>query len=201
MSLSPNENNEEVESGSDLRFDKTAFKFFFKQHYPPLCIYSQLKYGFDMHSAEDIVNTAFIKLWEIRENVAIDNSLKSYVYKMVDNISLNMLRHEKVRQRHAKFLTQTTSEFIDETTFDSIDIKQLSSAINIAIAGLPDQMRKILELRKMEDLTYSQIASRLNISVKTVDTQLSRAMTKLKERLSEFISFLIVIMSYYIFFK
>ncbi|MGF6930195.1 RNA polymerase sigma factor (sigma-70 family) [Chitinophaga sp. W2I13] len=88
---------------------------------------------------------------------------------------------------------RTTSEDIAETDFNSIDLKQLSSAIDAAIAELPEQMRIIFELRKSEGLKYAEIASRLNISVKTVDTQISRAMIKLKEKLSKFLLFIIVL--------
>src|SRR4051812_1637165 len=128
MSLNPNENNQEGVAGNDLRFDKAVFKELFKKYYPPLCIYCKLKYGFDIHLAEDLVNSSFIKLWETRQTLAVDLSPKSYLYKIVDNLSLNMLRHEKVKQQHAAYLLKTTSEDISETSFDSIELKQLSSA-------------------------------------------------------------------------
>jgi RNA polymerase sigma-70 factor, ECF subfamily len=193
MSFNPVENNQEGESADDVRFDKAAFKELFKKHYPPLCIYCKLKYGFDIYLAEDIVHSGFIRLWESRRTLAPDISPRSYLYKIVDNLSLNTLRHEKVKQQHAEYLLKTTSEDISETGFDSIDLKQLSSAIDTAIAGLPEQMRIIFELRKYEGLKYAEIASRLNISVKTVDTQISRAMIKLKEKLSGFLIFLIAL--------
>jgi RNA polymerase sigma-70 factor (ECF subfamily) len=193
MSFNSTENNQEGESPGDLRFDKAAFKAFFKKHYPPLCIYCRLKYGFEIYLAEDIVNSGFIKFWESRQALASDISPKSYLYKIVDNLSLNILRHEKVKKKHAEYLLKTTSEDISETSFDSIDLKQLSSAIDSAISELPEQMRIIFELRKFEDLKYAEIASRLNISVKTVDTQMRRAMIKLREKLSEFLIILIVL--------
>jgi RNA polymerase sigma-70 factor, ECF subfamily len=93
-----------------------------------------------------------------------------------------------VKQQHVAFVLGTTSEDITEKSFDSIDLKQLGSAIDAALAEMPDQMRRIFELKKVEGLKYAEIASRLNISVKTVDTQLTRAMTKLRERLSGFLT-------------
>ena len=187
MSTNPAMANQEDATSGNVRFDKVAFKAFFKKHYPSLCIYCKLKYGLDIHMAEDVVNSGFIKLWETRQTLAPDISPKSYLYKIVDNLSLNTLRHEKVKQRYANFVLTTTSEEISETGFDSIDLKQLGSAIDAAISELPEQMRKIFELRKMEGLKYAEIAIRLGISAKTVDTQMSRAMTKLKGKLSEFL--------------
>lgn len=192
MNLDSTVNNPDGAPINDLRFEDATFKAFFKKHYPPLCIYCKLKYGFDMDLAEDLVNASFIKLWEARQAIARDISPKSYLYKILDNLSLNTLRHEKVKQRHAAYLRLTTKD-ISETSFDSIDFKQLSSAIDAAILELPEQMRIIFELRKFEDLKYAEIASRLNISVKTVDTQMSRAMTKLREKLSGFLVVLIVL--------
>ncbi|WP_343671292.1 RNA polymerase sigma-70 factor [Chitinophaga sp.] len=177
----------------NLQFDKAAFKELFKKHYPPLCIYCRLKYSFDIHLAEDIVHSGFIKLWETRQTLASGISPISYLYKIIDNLSLNTLRHEKVKQQHAAHQLRTTSEDISAATFNSIDLKELSAAIDAAIAELPEQMRTIFELRKFEGLKYAEIANRLNISVKTVDTQISRAMSKLKEKLSRFLIFLILI--------
>jgi RNA polymerase sigma-70 factor (ECF subfamily) len=193
MSINDTPNNLEGVPPDNLRFDKVVFKELFKKYYPPLCIYCKLKYGFDIHLAEDVVHSGFIKLWETRQTLAPEISPRSYLYKIIDNLSLNMLRHEKVKQKHAAHLLKTTSEEISETTFDSIDLKELSAAIDGAIAELPEQMRIIFELRKYEGLKYAEIASRLNISVKTVDTQISRAMTKLKEKLSRFLILLIAL--------
>lgn len=193
MSFNPTENKQEGASTGNIQLDKAAFKELFNKHYPPLCIYCKVKYGFDIHLAEDVVHSGFIKLWETRETLTSDVSLKSYLYKIVDNSSLNILRHEKVKKQHASYLLKTTSEDISESSFDSIDLKQLSSAIDTAISELPEQMRIIFELRKFEGLKYAEIASRLNISVKTVDTQISRAMTKLKDKLSGFLILLIVL--------
>lgn len=201
MSFNDKQNNLEGVPPGNLWLDKAAFKELFKKHYPPLCIYCKLKYGFDIYLAEDIVHSGFIKLWESRQTLAADISPRAYLYKIVDNLSLNTLRHEKVKQQHAAYLLKTTSEDISETTFNSIDLKELSSAIDTAIAELPEQMRIIFELRKYEGLKYAEIATRLNISVKTVDTQISRAMTKLKEKLSRFLILIIVMIISYLFKK
>lgn len=193
MSLNSNVNNQHGASPGVLQFDKAAFKELFNKHYPSLCIYCKLKYGFDIHLAEDVVHASFIKLWEMRQSLAPGISPKSYLYKIIDNSSLNILRHEKVKKQHEAYLLKTSTEDISEKSFDSVDLKQLISAIDIALSELPEQMRRIFELRKFEGLKYAEIASRLNISVKTVDTQMSRAMIKLKEKLSEFILFLALI--------
>ncbi|SHN40726.1 RNA polymerase sigma-70 factor [Chitinophaga sp. CF418] len=193
MSINYTQHNLEDVPPDNLWFDKAAFKELFKKDYPALCIYCRLKYGFDIHLAEEVVHSSFIKLWETRQTLVPGISPISYLYKIVDNRSLNTLRHEKVKQQHAAHLLKTSSEDISETTFNSIDLKELSSAIDVAIAELPEQMRIIFELRKFEGLKYAEIARRLNISVKTVDTQISRAMIKLKEKLARFLILFIIL--------
>ncbi|MFX1703935.1 RNA polymerase sigma-70 factor [Chitinophaga sp. CC14] len=193
MSINYIQDNLEGVPPDHLWFDKAAFKELFTKHYPPLCIHCKLKYGFDIHLAEEVVHTGFIKLWETRQTLVPGISPISYLYKIIHNLSLNTIRHEKVKQQHTAYLLKTTAEDISETGLNSIDLKQLSSAIDAAIAELPEQMRIIFELRKFEGLKYTEIAGRLNISVKTVDTQIYRAMIKLKEKLSKFLIILIVL--------
>lgn len=201
MSTNDIQNNFEGIPAGNSGFNKVAFKELFNKHYPSLCIYCRLKYGFNIHVAEDIVHSGFIKLWENRQTLAADTSPRAYLYKIVDNLSINTLRHEKVKQQHASYLLKTTSEDISETTFNSIDLKELSSAIDAAIAELPEQMRIIFELRKFEGLKYTEIANRLNLSVKTVDTQLTRAMAKLKDKLLRFLILIIIMIISYLFKK
>jgi RNA polymerase sigma-70 factor (ECF subfamily) len=70
---------------------------------------------------------------------------------------------------------------------DTLDLKQLRDAIDRAIAELPEQMRKIFELNRHDGLKYTEIATRLNLSIKTVETQMSRALLKLRQKLAAFI--------------
>ncbi|MGZ3819364.1 MAG: RNA polymerase sigma-70 factor [Flavisolibacter sp.] len=194
MSLNPTQNNLEGSSSGDLQFDAAAFEDFFKKHYPPLCLYCKFKYGFDIDLAEDIVNASFARLWELRKTLASKISPRSYLYKIVDNSSLNALKHQTVKQKHAEYLSKITSEEKPQISFDSIEIKELRSAINAAISELPEQMRLIFELSRFEGLKYTEIANRLDISIKTVETQMSRALVKLREKLSGFISCFIMIL-------
>jgi RNA polymerase sigma-70 factor (ECF subfamily) len=201
MSFNPPTDNQGEAFFEDLRFNEAAFEAFFKKNYPHLCVYCKFKFGFDIELAEDVVNTSFIKLWENRQSLAADVSPKSYLYKIINNTSLNILKHEKVKQQHAAFTLTTTSEAITYNSFDSVDLKQLRADINTAIEELPEQMRKIFELSRFEGLKYGEIASQLNISVKTVETQMSRALAKLRERLSGYLTFWLIFLILSLFIK
>lgn len=195
MSVNPTENNRDEASIDDLRFDDAAFEVFFKKHYPHLCVYCKFKFGFDIALAEDVVTTSFIKLWEARQTLVAGASPKSYLYKIINNTSFNTLKHEKVKKQHAQDVLKTTSEDVEASGFDSVDLKQLRADMNAAISDLPEQMRQVFELSRFEGLKYAEIAGRLNISVKTVETQMSRALAKLRGRLSGYLSFFFIVLT------
>ena len=193
MSSSSIKNSQQPLFNDDWGFDEASFERFFKALYPRLCIYCKLKFEFDIHQSEDIVNTAFIKLWQARQTVTTGISARSYLYKVIDNSSINILKHQKVVDAHAKYLVSFAStEGVFQSSFDSLDLKQLRMAIDSAIAELPEQMRRIFEFSRFEGLKYAEIASELNISVKTVETQMSRALVKLREKLSRYLMIVIV---------
>jgi RNA polymerase sigma-70 factor, ECF subfamily len=189
MSFDPSKNDQGAPSFEDWRFDEAAFGTFFKKNFPSLCVYCKFKYGFDTDVAEDIVNTSFIKLWETRQGLAVDLSPKAYLYKIIHNTSLNTLKHERIKQQHMQFILKSTSEGVEATGFESVDLKQLRTAIDEAISELPEQMRRIFELSRFDGRKYAEIAGELHISVKTVETQMSRALAKLREKLSGYLAF------------
>ncbi|MBD0286795.1 MAG: sigma-70 family RNA polymerase sigma factor, partial [Flavisolibacter sp.] len=120
--------------------------------------------------------------------ISPDLSLKAYLYKVVTNISLDMLKHEKVKQQHVKYVFQHHTTESTATGFRDSELKELASDIDKAVAELPREMRRIFELSRYEGLKYAEIAAQLNISVKTVETQMSRALVKLRKSLSPYIA-------------
>lgn len=168
-----------------IQHEDAAFESLFKSHFVILCSYCQAKYGFDLDSAKEAVHTGFIKLWENRKSISEGASVKAYLYKIVSNISLDLIKHKKVKQLHEKYVMQHA----EHTTFYDLQLaeaKMLKEAIDKAVSELPHQMRKVFELSRYEGLKYAQIASLLNLSIKTVETQMSRALLKLRQRLAKF---------------
>lgn len=189
--------NDEGFSGNTSNLDVDAFENFFKQNFVPSCSFCQFKFGFDAELAKEVVHTAFIKLWENRHSISTDSSVKSYMFKIIVNNSLDVIKQEKTKQKYSRYFLQNFAEAYDGADINSTDFKQLSRAIQHAIAELPDQMRRIFELSRYEGLKYSAIADQLTISVKTVETQMSRALAKLREKLGHylvvFVSFMLAL--------
>ena len=193
MSLPPADKNQEKISLNDLRGDDKVFESFFKENFVPLCSYCQFKFGFDLDLAKETVHTAFIKLWEIRSTLNNEVPVKTYLQKMVTNKALDILRHEKVKTGYIKLTGGKEEEIASANSFESIDFKELLQQINSAIEDMPEQMRTVFGLSRFEGLKYSEIAARLNISPKTVETQMGRALAKLRQRLSGYLTTCIII--------
>ena len=185
MSLDENLDNDRIlPSFNATKFDDAAFKLFFKKHFKTLCGYCQYKFDFDLDQAKDIVHTGFVKLWENRLTISRELSIKAYIYEIVTNLCLDTLKSDKVKRRHIKYMRDTTTEGTGATSHEALDFKQLEEMIEKAIEELPPQMRRIFELSRKEELKYAEIASQLGISVKTVETQMGRALTKLRKKLT-----------------
>lgn|SRR5690349_10656701 len=201
MNDNPPKNIREGASADEWQFDNVAFEEFFKKHFLPLCAYCQFKFGLDLQMAKEVVHTGFIKLWDARQNLTPGISPKSYLYKIITNNILDNVKHFKIRQRYVQFILQSVPEETQANGFDNVDIKKLQADIDVAIAELPEQMRRIFEMSRFEGLKYGEIAGELNISVKTVETQIGRALARLREKLSSYLSFLLILLTFNILFR
>ncbi len=171
--------------------NEAGFELFFKKYFQELCLYCQYKFGFDSDLAKDTVHSAFLKLWEHRRRLPPDLSARAWLYKIITHASLDILKHEQVKRKHEqRYKREAADEQKHET--NEADHRELKSAMDRAITELPAQMRQIFELSRYHGLKYADIASRLNISVKTVETQISRALARLKGKLSRYLPILLI---------
>lgn len=189
--------NSNVSPGGGLPFDEAAFELLFKEKFSLLCCYCQVKFGFDIHLAKEAVHTGFMKLWESRMNLSAGLSIKAFLKTCITNTCLDMIRHQKVVHKHERFVLQREQEASADPIYDHPDLKSLAADIDKAVSELPEQMRKVFELSRYHGLKYAEISSYLNISVKTVETQMSRALVKLREKLSRYLALLIVVLLFF----
>lgn len=137
-----------------------------------------------MDEAEDLVQQAFIRLWEKRALIDIQWSLKSYLYKSVHNAALNRIRHEKVKAQYQQLNAVLPGE---EATPAADEHPELLERIGTALNALPPQCRQIFELSRFESLKYREIAEQLNLSIKTVETQMGKALRLMRLHLSDYL--------------
>lgn len=165
--------------------DKKAFEQLFRDWYVRLCVYAE-SIVHDRDQAEDLVQSIFCMLWEKREKVDIRESVKSYLYRSVYNSALNTLKHERVRLAFFEFIRkhETEEENKAEAFFDKEEQSAVLKEIHRIIEDLPDQCREIFLLSRFSGKKSVEIAGELNISIRTVETQLYRAMKRLREELA-----------------
>jgi RNA polymerase sigma-70 factor, ECF subfamily len=172
--------------------DEAAFEQVFKTNYKNLHAYAftMLK---DDAMADEMVQNVFFKLWERAENLTIAGAVEAYLYRAVHNESLNYLKHLKVRKEHQLYVSHRMKGET-ETEAKKMRAKELESRINQALNDLPEQCRTIFQLSRFEELRYRDIADRLNISVKTVENQMGKALRILRTKLVDFLVLILLFM-------
>jgi len=153
-----------------------------------------LKYAFTMVNdrviAEEMVHQVFFKILERTESILIHTSLKAYLYRSVNNECLNYIKHQKVKLgfegQSIHIMNQQT-----ESPSGKLQLKELEGQLRKAINQLPEQCRTIFQLSRFEELKYAEIAFQLGLSIKTVETQMSRALKKLRVQLADYLPFFI----------
>lgn len=171
---------------------KRQFETLFREHFSGLSYFAR-KYTGDLDSAKEIVHGVFIRIWENRSEFDWENPAKSYLFTSVYNRSMNYLRDNK------KFISHEEATLhnmvVDESVFtDNLETAELEGRIKSALQKLPEKCREVFELSRFEGMKYSEIAKHLKISVKTVETQMSKALNILKEELKDYLTILLLIL-------
>lgn len=163
------------------------FEAFFKNSFISLCSFCTFKFGFDIDQSKEVVHAAFIKLWEGRHQLKPGETARNYLGKIIINNAIDILRHQRVRSRYQKYVLSSMLEAVEAEAPQLLDQKELNQAIEAAVAELPEQMRLIYMLSRNSGMKYREIAEHLCISEKTVETQMGRALSKLRQKLSRFL--------------
>ncbi len=170
--------------------DIKIFEEIYRLYYAPLCFYCT-RYVGDLEEAKEIVQGLFLKIWIKRNELEINTSVKSYLYRAVQNYALNHLQQQKIKQKY----------IIDKKHFPAyqsgngqlkMEEEELKKVIKSAILKLPEKRRKIFELSRFEDMKYNQIAEHLAISVKTVEAQMSKSLSYLRIVLKDYMTILLI---------
>lgn len=175
---------------SFVQKDRTeAFRALYERYWEPLYLHVQAMTSCE-ETAKDIVQETFVELWDKRDELYIQQSLKAYLYKTTRNKVLNTYAHHKVQEKYMLSLIQYFE--VGESNADHLLRENLArERIATEISALPTKMRQIFEMSRNEHKTYKEIAAELHISDKTVKKQVSNALKILKAKLE--------IVFYYIF--
>ena len=139
--------------------------------------------------AEDAVSEVFLKLWEGRNSIEIENSLKSYLFKSVYHQCLNALKHVFVQDQYRDFFLHHLPVNEEEADYPLANLieKEIKDILQKTIEKLPEQCRKIFIMSRIDGIKHEKISQKLGISINTVRTQIRRALEKLRIELKDFL--------------
>ncbi|MCK9640293.1 MAG: RNA polymerase sigma-70 factor [Prolixibacteraceae bacterium] len=172
------------------RGENFIFNYFFDKYYQGLCVYA-FRMIKSNSEAEDLVQDFFVRILENRKNIFIDRSVKSYFIRSVHNRCLDYLAHQKVKINHEQIRLKMLSEE-DVQEYPLLD-SELKKQIELAIQKLPDGIRETFMLNRFDGLNYQQIAKQENVSVKTIEYRISKALAILRKDLGDYLLFLLFV--------
>lgn len=171
--------------------DKKAFEEVFRALYAALCSYAN-NYLKDHDQAEEVVQEVFCNYWNKRKSLEITGTLDAYIFQSVRNACFNYIKHQKVRRDYA--LDQLSSLRHEETQqHDVLIALELEQKIEECLLQLPPERQKIFRMSREEGLKYKEIAEKMNISIKTVEAQMGKALHSMREKLLAYLSLALLI--------
>ncbi len=169
---------------------EAVFERLFKTQFKALHAYA-CSILHDEMVAEEMVQNVFFKMWEKRAEINIRESQNAYLYKSVYYECLNYIKHTKVRSAYKTETVRTSSEL--QNASERTSFKELEAKLDAALRDLPEQCRTIFQMSRFEELKYREIADKLDISVKTVENQMGKALKILRGKLADFLPILVII--------
>ncbi|WP_291867198.1 RNA polymerase sigma-70 factor [Maribacter sp.] len=158
--------------------NENAYAYLIDTYNHKLCLYANSLMN-DVSISEDIVQNVFIKVWERRDNLKTNLSIKSYLYKSVYNLSINEYkRNQSVTALEKKYIEEL-DRIIEDKDDDALE--KLIGLVKEAIHELPPKCKEIFLLSKKEGLTNIEISEYLNISKNTIERQINIAFSKIRE--------------------
>lgn len=173
---------EDVELARRIRQgDHGAFKQFFDRYHGLLYGYLRRR-GIDEDTAADIVQTAFVMIWDKREQLDPSRSIRAFLFRIAYTRALNHIRDTAKFDRQAE-LDRPVRNAVEGA---DLDLGTMQHVLHTAIAALPERRRAVFELCFLEELTYREAAETLSISIKTVENQMAFALKAIRAALAPF---------------
>lgn len=172
---------------SDADFD---FESIYLNSYRGLCAYA-CRYV-DISTAEEIVQDTMMWLWDNRQTIIPGKSVGALLLRIVHNKAINQIKHRTVFTKvHKQIELNLREQFENPDMYLSVE---LSEMLERALTKLPENLREVFILSRVERLSYKEIAERLNINIKAVDNRLSRTMKILREELKDYLPLLLLLL-------
>lgn len=182
-----------------LRFregNETTFEEVFKAEYNRIVGFCQQFIG-DKDQSKSLSQEAFVKLWINRGKIESVNGIRSFLYTSAKTDCLNYIRHRKVISNYEDKCLQVKEEqlnreILESFDFDQLEFMELEKMINQAISKLSEKCRIVLMMSRIDGKKNIEIATELNISIKSVEAHMTRALKILKVKLAEYLPVILV---------
>ena len=180
-----------LDQTNELLIDgKDGFKNIFQQFFQPL-YYLSSQYLEDHDEAKEVVQEAFVKLWEIRQNLYEDSNIRNFLFTLVKNNCLNLLKRKQLLLKHHEKLRWMEMHYQYESLSrmgsDYLEFNELREKIDLAIKNLPEHCRIVFEMSRFEELKNREIAEKLGVTQKTVEAHLTKALKILRSDLKDYL--------------
>jgi len=160
--------------------EKELFKQYFDTYYKPIRNYLYYKCG-DADVADDAVQQVFMKLWEVLDTIKPE-TIKALLYSIATNILLNHFKHQKVVYNFVA--TQTDNNQESESADFDLQQNEFKAKLQRVLDKMPDKTREVFLMNRLEELKYSEIAERLDLSVKAIEKRMHQALEIVRENIS-----------------
>lgn len=171
--------------------DEIAFQKLFFDFFGPLCVFAH-RYISDKAACEDIVQEVFFQFWKNRKKTVITTSARNFLITNVRNSCIDYIRHKEVEAAYAEKIISNDKTSGSNDIGTVYAVSELESRMNTALAKLPGNVRRAFEMSRFEDKTYAQIAAENNLSVKTVEAHIGKALKLLREELKDYLPFILL---------
>lgn len=168
------------------RGEEGAYEMLFKEYYQILTVFAN-KYVKDIESSKEIVQDLFVHLYEKRDRLDINSSLKSYLFRSTHNRSINYINAQKIRNKYTEHVKVSSS--IGENSLENeVNKTELEHALYRAIDDLPPKCQTIFKMNRFDGLSNHEIAEKLSLSKRTIETQISKALKILRLKMKPFLA-------------
>jgi RNA polymerase sigma-70 factor (ECF subfamily) len=170
----------ELKCGNAKAFEELYFRYHARLHY------FSYKIIRDNQEAEGLVQEVFIAIWENREKLDENKSFSSFVFRIARNKILNIIKKQLTQKIYHKYISDKEKDWMDLRI--DIESMEFMDIIQKSIDVFPERTKEIFLLSRNDDMTYMEIAQKLNITEDVVDHEIRKALQKIKEYLSRYYS-------------
>ena len=177
--------------------DQAAFTYFYDKYFRRIQAFS-VQFVYDKDEAENLAQEALLYLWQNRERVDSINGIQSFLYTYAKSKCLNMIRHNKVKDKFkSDVLNQKERELdieiLNSIQFDTLELTELERIIHESINELPTKTREVFIKKRFENKKNAEIAEEMQVTLKAVEAHMTKALKILKTKLSDYLFLLFIL--------